>query len=77
MFDFRLFGIKCSEQCKENLVMIHMSYFASTIYNIYIYFIDLRRSRDGTLFVCSAVRVFVNQIFASFSSFWPAVTLFT
>ena len=41
---------------------------------------NLRRSRDGTLFGCScvpAVRVFVNQILASVSSLWPAVTLFT
>ena len=34
-------------------------------------------SKKVTLFVCSAVRVFVNQILASFSSLWPAVKPFT
>ena len=37
----------------------------------------LRRSRDGTLFDCPCVRLFVNQILASFSLLWPAVTPFT
>ena len=38
-----------------------------------IIYINLRRSRDGAVFVCACVRSFLCS--APFSSLWPAFTL--